>query len=76
MPQNSIVSLPKKSACNIGARAQIVMPENYIAMFKAPEREEAESIVRAAEPAIADAIACLKAKKPFPATQATSMTGL
>lgn len=49
--------------------AQIVMPENYIAMFKAPEREEAESIVKAAEPAIADAIACLKAKKPFPATR-------
>ena len=47
--------------------AQIVMPENYIAMFKAPEKEEAESIVRAAEPAIADAIACLKEKKPFPA---------
>ena len=47
--------------------AQIVMPENYIAMFKAPEKEEAESIVKAAEPAIADAIACLKAKKPFPA---------
>ena len=43
------------------------MPENYIAMFKAPEKEEAESIVKAAEPAIADAIACLKAKKPFPA---------
>ena len=49
--------------------AQIVMPENYIAMFKAPEREEAESIVRAAEPAIADAIVCLKEKKPFPATR-------
>ena len=47
--------------------AQIVMPENYIAMFKAPEKEEAESIVKAAEPAIADAIACLKEKKPFPA---------
>lgn len=49
--------------------AQIIMPENYIAMFKAPEREEAESIVKAAEPAIADAIACLKAKKPFPETR-------
>ena len=49
--------------------AQIVMPENYIAMFKPPEKEEAESIVKAAEPAIADAIACLKAKKPFPATR-------
>ena len=49
--------------------AQIVMPENYIAMFKAPEREEAENIVKAAEPAIADAIACLKEKKPFPATR-------
>ena len=36
--------------------ADIVMPENYIAMFRAPEEEEARKIVRAAEPKISIAV--------------------
>lgn len=32
--------------------AQIVMPENYIAMFNTPEKDEAEKIIRAADPVI------------------------
>lgn len=32
--------------------AQIVMPENYIAMFSVPAKDEAQRIIRAAEPAI------------------------
>ena len=47
--------------------AQIVMPENYIAMFGVPKTEEARKIVRDAEPSIASAIACIKAKQAFPA---------
>lgn len=47
--------------------AQIVMPENYIAMFDAPQAAEAERIVERAEPDIAAAIARLKAGQPFPA---------
>lgn len=46
--------------------AQIVMPENYIAMFGVPKTEEARKIVRDAEPAIASAIACIKAEQSFP----------
>ncbi len=46
--------------------AQIVMPENYIAMFGVPGTAEARKIVEAAEPAIADAIACIQAEQPFP----------
>ena len=30
--------------------AQIIMPENYIAMFNAPQKEQAKSIVEQAEP--------------------------
>ena len=45
--------------------AQIVMPENYIAMFNAPERDEARKIVEKAQPDIDRAIACLSAGKPF-----------
>ena len=47
--------------------AQIVMPENYIAMFGVPTAEEARKIVAAATPSIADAIARIKAGQPFPA---------
>ncbi len=46
--------------------AQIVMPENYIAMFGAPEVEEAKRIVAEAEPDIDAAIAHIKAGQSFP----------
>lgn len=46
--------------------AQIVMPENYIAMFRVPKTEEARKIVRDAEPYIVNAIACIKAEQSFP----------
>lgn len=46
--------------------AQIVMPENYIAMFNAPEAEEAGKIVEKAEPDINAAIAHIKAGQAFP----------
>lgn len=49
------------------AEEQIVMPENYIAMFNAPGDEEAKEIVQKAEPDIAEAIACIEAGQCFPA---------
>ena len=45
--------------------AQIVMPENYIAMFGAPGAEEARKIVEKAEPDIDDVLVCIKAGQPF-----------
>ena len=45
--------------------AQIVMPENFIAMFSAPEVEEARQIVARAEPFIDRAIASIKAGQMF-----------
>ena len=47
--------------------AQIVMPENYIAMFGVPQAEEARKIVEKAEPDIADVIARLKQGQSFSA---------
>ena len=44
---------------------QIVMPENYIAMFGAPETKEARKIVEKAEPDIDDAIAHIQAGQSF-----------
>ena len=46
--------------------AQIIMPENYIAMFNAPRNEQARSIVKQAEPALQKALTRLKAGQEFP----------
>ena len=46
--------------------AQIVMPENYIAMFNAPQAEKARQIVARAEPDIDGAIAAVRENRAFP----------
>lgn len=46
---------------------QIVMPENYIAMFNAPRAEEARQIVAKAEPDIDNAVSVIVAGQAFPA---------
>lgn len=46
--------------------AQIVMPENYIAMFPVPDEKEAGKIIEAAEPAIEQAVSCIQMTKKFP----------
>ena len=49
--------------------AQIVMPENYIAMFSAPQADEARQIVAKAEPSIDRAIAAIQRNQPFAPTR-------
>ena len=49
--------------------AQIIMPENYIAMFNAPQPGEARQIVARAEPDIERAIAAIRAGQPFAPTR-------
>ena len=49
--------------------AQIVMPENYIAMFSAPQADEARQIVAQAGPSIDRAIAASHADQPFAPTR-------
>ena len=46
--------------------AQIIMPENYIAMFNAPQAEQARRIVEQAEPALQKALAQVRAGQEFP----------
>ena len=48
---------------------QIVMPENYIAMFSAPKTDEARKIVAQAEPSIDQAIAAIQSNQPFAPTR-------
>ncbi len=47
--------------------AQIVMPENYIAMFNAPDKDEARQIVSRAEPVIDSRISDIAAGREFAA---------
>ena len=49
--------------------AQIVMPENYIAMFSAPQADEAREIVAKAEPSIDRAIAAIQRNQSFAPTR-------
>ena len=49
--------------------AQIVMPENYIAMFRAPGVEEARQVVARAEPDIDAVIAAVRAGRAFAPTR-------
>ena len=49
--------------------AQLIMPENYIAMFNAPQPEEARQIVDRAEPDIDRAIAAIREGHAFPPTR-------
>lgn len=49
--------------------AQIVMPENYIAMFSAPQADKARQIVAKAEPSIDRAIAAIQSNQPFATTR-------
>ena len=46
--------------------AQIIMPENYIAMFNAPQKEQARSIVEQAEPGLQKVLTRLRAGQEFP----------
>ena len=45
---------------------EVVMPENYIAMFNAPDREESVRIIEWAKPVLDSGAACIAAEKPFP----------
>ena len=46
--------------------ALVVMPENYIAMFPVPDKEEAQSITKKAQPDIEKIVACINDSKPLP----------
>ena len=46
---------------------QVVMPENYVAMFYVPGAEESAQIIAAAQPSIDGGIACVQCGEAFPA---------
>lgn len=46
--------------------AQVVMPENYVAMFPTPDKEESRAILEKAKPCIAELAARIRDRKEFP----------
>lgn len=46
---------------------QVVLPENYIALFDAPEQQEAQQIIAAATPTLESGAACIQNGRDFPA---------
>ena len=61
------LELCTEKAISCMGTAQIVMPENYIAMFGVPGAEEARKIVESAEPSIREVLSRLQAGEPFAA---------
>ena len=67
--ERSTCALCRKKGIVCMGTAGIAMPENDIAMFDAPQADEAREIVARAEPDIDRAIAALKAGQPFAPTR-------
>ena len=59
-------TLCREKQLNYMGTAQIIMPENYIAMFDAPQAEEARQIVDRAEPGIDRAATAIAENQAFP----------
>lgn len=54
----------------------VVMPENYIALFSAPEPEEAKQILAAARPVLEQGTACIREGKDFLPVKTGVLDGL
>lgn len=54
----------------------VVMPENYIALYGAPEKAEAIKIVDAAVPSLESGIACIREDRDFPVSKAGAVDRL
>ena len=59
-------ALSEKKGLRYRGVAEIVMPENYIAMFDAPKSSEAAEIIRKAEPAMQTAYETIREEKDLP----------
>ena len=54
----------------------VVMPENYITLFRAPEKEEAAQIIAAAHPVLEEGARLIAGGKPFPTRKGRSLDGV
>jgi ferredoxin len=61
----------RESGLTFMGLAGIVMPENYIAMFKVPDREEANAIIEKARPRLAETARLIGQGQPLPSEKKT-----
>ncbi len=62
-----IAALCAQKNFNYKGVLQVVMPENYIALFDAPEQERVLEIITAAKPTLENGAACIRDGRDFPA---------
>jgi ferredoxin len=62
---SKIAQLCRKKGFEYLGVLQVIMPENYIAMYDVPNRKDAQKIISAARPVLEGGIAAIQAKKPF-----------
>ena len=58
--------LCEKKGFNYRGTMEIIMPENYLAMFNTPEDDEAKKIIKQADPIIKEAVSYIHQHLPFP----------
>ena len=63
-PKNRALCEGKGLRCR--GTLEVVMPENYIALFDAPEQDEAKKIIAAAQPTLERGVAVIREGREFP----------
>ncbi len=66
-----IAALCKRKGLQYKGVLEVVMPENYIAMFNVPKPATQQKIIANAEPSVQNGIACVKKGDNFPVYKAT-----
>lgn len=69
----SIQSLCRRKGLTYQGVLEVVMPENYIALFSAPEKAEAQAILRKALPTLNQGAVWIAEGKPFPEKRVTCL---
>lgn len=71
-----IAPLCSQKEFNYKGVLQVVMPENYIALFDVPEQAEAQEIISSAEPTMEKGAACIRDGREFPPPKANAIDRL
>ena len=72
----SIQSLCRRKGLAYQGVLEVIMPENYIALFSAPEKAEAQAILRKALPTLNQGAVWIAEGKPFPEKRVTCLDRL
>lgn len=68
-----LAELCKEKGLNFRGALEVVMPENYVAMFRVPDEEESAGIISKAVPVLEEGIKCVLEGKDFPEKHISAM---